>query len=100
MNFTAMAFDNFGPPDVFHRAELDLPEPLDSQVLVEVEASSVNFADVMARQGKYPLAGPPYVTGIDFVGRVIKAGSDDVVDAWNVVDRLGGIKCRLYRSHF
>jgi NADPH2:quinone reductase len=77
MNFTAMAFDNFGPPDVFHIAELDLPEPLDSQVLVEVEASSVNFADVMARQGKYPLAGPPYVTGIDFVGRVIKAGSDD-----------------------
>lgn len=76
MKFTAMAFDRFGPPEVFFRAEFDLPEPAGSQVLVEVEASSVNFADVMARQGRYPVAGPPYVAGIDFVGRVIKAGSE------------------------
>ncbi|TAN24804.1 MAG: hypothetical protein EPN30_06265 [Actinomycetota bacterium] len=75
MNYSAMAFETFGAPEVFSKMELDLPEPDASQVMAKVEASSVNFADVMARQGKYPVEGPPYITGLDFVGRVVKAGS-------------------------
>ncbi len=76
MKCTAMAFKEFGAPEVFFKTELDLPYPNESQVLIEVEASSVNFADVMARKGNYPAAGPPYVAGIDFVGRVVQAGSE------------------------
>ncbi len=76
MKYTAMAFEAFGDPSVFTKKEFDLFEPDDSQVVVKVEAASVNFADVMARKGKYSVAGPPYVTGLDFVGRVTRAGTE------------------------
>ena len=76
MKYSAMGFESFGAPEVFSKIELDLPEPNASQVVATVEASSVNFADAMARQGKYPIAGPPYIPGLDFVGRVVKAGSN------------------------
>ncbi|NNN20306.1 MAG: zinc-binding dehydrogenase [Acidimicrobiaceae bacterium] len=76
MKYSAMAFETFGAPDVFSKMDLSLPKPNNSQVIVQVEASSVNFADVMARRGNYPASGPPYVTGVDFVGRVIEAVSD------------------------
>lgn len=76
MKHAAMAFEKFGAPDVFFKTELELPDPDSSQVLVETEASSVNFADIMARKGFYQIAGPPFVAGIDFVGRVVKAGSE------------------------
>ncbi len=75
MKYTAMAFEAFGDPSVFTKKELELPEPDDTQVVVKVEGVSVNFADVMARKGKYSVAGPPYVTGLDFVGRVTRAGA-------------------------
>ena len=75
MKYSAMGFEIFGAPEVFSKMELDLPQPNASQVVAKVEASSVNFADVMARQGKYPIPGPPYIPGLDFVGRVVKAGS-------------------------
>lgn len=75
MKYTAMAYEAFGDPKVFTKMELELPEPNDSQVVVKVEAASVNFADVMARKGKYSATGPPYVTGLDFVGRVTLATS-------------------------
>ena len=75
MKYTAMAYEAFGDPSVFTKMELELPEPNDSQVVVKVEAASVNFADIMARKGKYLVAGPPYVTGLDFVGRVTLAMS-------------------------
>lgn len=77
MDYTAMAFTEFGPPEVFSKVKLQLPEPNESQVQVKVDAASVNFADVMARKGRYSVSGPPYVPGIDFVGRVTKAGSSE-----------------------
>lgn len=76
MTYSAMGFETFGNPNVFRKMELQLPSPGESQVVVRTEASSVNFADIMARQGRYHISGPPYVPGLDFVGTVISAGSD------------------------
>ena len=49
--------------------------PLD--VKIKVEASGLNFADVMARNGLYKDAPPmPSVLGYDVVGEVVEAGSE------------------------
>ncbi|CAN5400159.1 medium chain dehydrogenase/reductase family protein [soil metagenome] len=55
----------------------DMPEPIpsDGEVLIQVELSGLNFADVMARKGLYKEAPPlPCVLGYDVVGTIIKAG--------------------------
>jgi NADPH2:quinone reductase len=60
----------------------DIPEPslrdANTEVLVEVEAAGVNFADTVQTQGAYPHGPrPPYVPGLEFAGRV--RGSDERV---------------------
>jgi NADPH:quinone reductase-like Zn-dependent oxidoreductase len=52
------------------------PVPGDGEVLIQVEYSGLNFADVLARLGLYPEAPPlPSVLGYDVVGRVEKIGA-------------------------
>jgi NADPH2:quinone reductase len=59
----------------FEIRELPRPEPRAGQVLIEVEASGLNFADVLARLGKYKDApAPPSVIGYDVCGRVSSWG--------------------------
>jgi len=57
------------------REEKD-PLPGAGEVLIEVEASGLNFADVLARRGLYPDAPKmPCVLGYEVVGRVVEAGA-------------------------
>jgi NADPH2:quinone reductase len=52
------------------------PVPGPGQVRVAVEASGVNFADILARRGAYPEAPkPPCVLGYEVVGRIDALGS-------------------------
>ncbi|UJR83253.1 zinc-binding dehydrogenase [Sandaracinus amylolyticus] len=45
------------------------------QVLLQVEATGVSFAEVQMRRGRYPGQPPfPFVPGYDVVGRVIEVG--------------------------
>jgi NADPH:quinone reductase-like Zn-dependent oxidoreductase len=64
-----------GGPDVLAvREHLD-PTPGPGQVRVEVAASGINFADVMARVGLYPDAPkPPCVVGYEVAGTVAELG--------------------------
>jgi NADPH2:quinone reductase len=67
----------FGGPEVLEYRELEMPVFSSTQVLVRVEATSVNFADTQARQGKYHGAGnPPFVPGLDLTGTVEAVGAD------------------------
>lgn len=51
--------------------------PGPGQVRIAVEASGVNFADILARQGAYPAAPPPpCVLGFEVVGRIDAIGPD------------------------
>jgi len=51
------------------------PIPGPGQVRVAVEASGVNFADILARRGAYPEAPhPPCVLGYEVVGRIDALG--------------------------
>lgn len=58
-----------GAPDVFRLVERPDPAPRDGQVVIDVRAAGVNFADVMGRMGLYPDAPPfPFVCGYEVAG--------------------------------
>lgn len=63
--------------DAFEFRDIQMTEPKDNEVGVIVEASGINFADVVARLGQYQDCPPlPTVIGYEAVGRVEKVGKD------------------------
>ncbi|MBX6378160.1 MAG: zinc-binding dehydrogenase [Clostridia bacterium] len=65
----------FGGPEELEYTNVADPEPGPGQVLIEVAMAGVNFADIMARRGKYHAGGtPPFVPGLDVAGRVAALG--------------------------
>lgn len=73
----AVCVSKRGEPDVLVVKEVDRPTPQAGELLVEVEAAGVNFADVMQHRGTYPLRLPtPYVAGMEAVGVVAATGPD------------------------
>ena len=88
-----------GTPDVLDLRDAPTPTPGPGEVLIAVEASGINFADILARQGLYPDAPPlPAVIGYEVAGDVAAVGegvSDLAVgDAVLAMTRFGG-----YASH-
>ncbi len=64
-----------GAPDVLKVKEAPDPEPRAGELRVRVEASGVNFADIMGRMGLYPDLPPiPVVPGYEVSGRVDAVG--------------------------
>jgi NADPH:quinone reductase-like Zn-dependent oxidoreductase len=65
-----------GPPEVLQVRERAGPErPLGGQVLVDVKAAGINFADTLARIGLYQDAPkPPCVVGYEVAGTVTAVG--------------------------
>ena len=58
-----------GPPEVLRLREAPDPVPRNGELLVDVRAIGVNFADIMGRLGLYPDAPPfPYVPGYEVAG--------------------------------
>ena len=60
--------------------EFPNPSPEKDEVLIEVSAAGVNFADVFVRLGLYKsgkeLVGWPITPGFEFSGTVLKCGPD------------------------
>ena len=88
-----------GSPSVLEVREAPDPAPGPGEVLVEVEAAGVNFADVLARKGLYPDSPPlPAVVGYEVAGTVagVGAGVESVSEGGPVIalTRFGG-----YSSH-
>lgn len=64
-----------GEPEVLEMREAEDPEPGPGEVRIRVEATGVNFADIMARLGIYPDAPPmPCVVGYEVAGKVDALG--------------------------
>ena len=85
--------------DAFAFRTINDPVPGAGQVRIEVEASGINFADILARRGAYPEAPkPPCVLGFEVVGRIDALGSgvSDLFTGQRVLalTRFGG-----YASH-
>jgi NADPH:quinone reductase-like Zn-dependent oxidoreductase len=65
-----------GPPEVLQVKEAPDPHPAAGELRIRVEASGVNFADIMGRLGLYPdLPRIPVVPGYEVAGRVDAAGA-------------------------
>ena len=63
--------------EAFEFRDIQITEPKDNEVGVIVEASGINFADVVARLGQYQDCPPlPAIIGYEAVGRVEKVGKD------------------------
>jgi NADPH:quinone reductase-like Zn-dependent oxidoreductase len=74
----AVLIRRFGGPEVVEFAEIPVPEPRAGELLIRVEAASLNPVDWKIRSGKYPLVKEdklPFVLGRDFSGTVVH--SDD-----------------------
>src|SRR5581483_839016 len=71
----ALVITRLSGPDGMEVRDVPDPQPGPNQVLVEVKAAGVNFADVMTASGGYPgLPDPPFVAGREFAGRRIDTG--------------------------
>ncbi|MFB6072794.1 MAG: zinc-binding alcohol dehydrogenase family protein [Halobacterium sp.] len=65
----------FGDDSVLEAVERERPDPGPGEVLVDVAAAGVNFADVMQRRGHYHGGPePPYVPGMEAAGTVADVG--------------------------
>ncbi len=63
------------PEEAFELRNFQLEEPKEHEILIEVEAFGLNYADVMARRGLYKEAPEfPCVVGYEVVGKVISCG--------------------------
>jgi NADPH:quinone reductase-like Zn-dependent oxidoreductase len=76
-----------GIPEVLEVREAPDPHPQKGQVRIAVEASGINFADIMARMGLYPDAPPlPAVVGYEVSGTIDELGEG--VDGLKLGDRV------------
>jgi len=70
------------PGDVLRLDEVDEPEPGPGEVRIRVEATTLNFNDLDGIRGRYATVRvePPYIPGMEVLGRVDAAGAG--ADAW------------------
>ncbi|WP_130178579.1 NAD(P)-dependent alcohol dehydrogenase [Cryobacterium sp. SO1] len=96
----AVLFDRYGNPEELYQGTLPMPEARAGEVLVRVDAVSVNGADLLLRSGTLGLLTGrrfPKQLGIDFAGTLIATdpGADlgglSIGDrVWGIVDEKGG----------
>lgn len=72
----AVEVATFGGPEVLRIVEREAPTPAAGEVLVRIEASGLNWSDVLQRQGLYPGGPkPPFIAGQEAAGVVIAHGA-------------------------
>ncbi|MEM7170135.1 MAG: NADPH:quinone oxidoreductase family protein [Pseudomonadota bacterium] len=83
----AVLCQNLGAPEDLVIADLPTPEPGPGEVLIEVAAAGLNFADSLIIKGKYQeKPEPPFVPGFEAVGRVLALGPG--VEGFQVGERV------------
>jgi NADPH:quinone reductase-like Zn-dependent oxidoreductase len=70
----AVILDRFGGPGVLRVAEVPKPEPINTEILVEVRGAGVNPADLKQREGPAPMSSLPMILGWDVAGVVAETG--------------------------
>ncbi|GGE63385.1 quinone oxidoreductase family protein [Priestia taiwanensis] len=72
----AIVITELGGPEVMKYMEVAMPSVKENEVLIRVEKTSVNFADVKSRYGKKGAAKLPFIPGIDAAGVVVEVGAN------------------------
>ncbi|MGA3169678.1 MAG: 2-enoyl thioester reductase domain-containing protein [Chthoniobacteraceae bacterium] len=84
----SLVFEEFGPPEkVLRIVEEHVPPPRAGEILICVEASPINPADLNIIEGKYPKRPElPSVAGMEGAGVIVAVGPE--VTDFNVGDRV------------
>jgi NADPH:quinone reductase-like Zn-dependent oxidoreductase len=77
----------------------NLSEPKENEVIVEVKAIGLNFADLFAIQGLYSATPKEsFIPGLEYSGTIIKKGNE--VNNFQVGDKImGAIRFGAYTTH-
>lgn len=82
----------------FQIEEMPTPTPRPDQLLVRVEATSINFADLSYGIGRPPPANEPFVPGLDLAGTVEAVGPE--VTGWKEGDLVMALASRGAYAEF
>jgi NADPH2:quinone reductase len=78
-----------GPIDTLQYLEVPDPVADSNEILVDVRAIGVNFADTLVIEGKYQASPPlPFIPGTEIAGEVIAVGDDRL--PFDIGDRVHG----------
>jgi NADPH2:quinone reductase len=88
----AVVLRSHGGPEVLTIEEVDDPTPGRDDIVVDVEHTAINRADILQRMGMYPdpRNRSVEIPGLEFAGVVSAVGAD--VIGWSVGDRAMGIE--------
>lgn len=85
----AIEVTGYGGTEGMELTERDEPSAEAGQLVIEVAAAGINFADIQQRMGIYPGGPePPFVPGFEVSGEVVRVGDDC---DFEVGDRVVGI---------
>ncbi|MEH7009404.1 NADPH:quinone oxidoreductase family protein [Neobacillus niacini] len=71
----AVQLQKYGGPEVLEIVEIDRPVPTGREVLIEIKAIGVNYADTARREGQYVVKTPlPFIPGAEIAGVVAAVG--------------------------
>src|SRR2546423_9527764 len=63
------------PSDVLHLEDVEEPAPAPGEVVIDVEATALNFPDVLLLRGQYQEKPPlPFTPGLEVAGRRVDTG--------------------------
>jgi NADPH:quinone reductase len=83
----AIQLTEFGGPEVLRLVDIPIPKPVGREVLIEIKAIGVNYADTARREGQYVVKTPlPYVPGVEVAGIVSDVGNE--VTSVKIGDRV------------
>jgi putative PIG3 family NAD(P)H quinone oxidoreductase len=88
----AVVLRSHGGPEVLTIEEVDDPMPGLGEIVVDVEHTAINRADVLQRMGLYPdpRGRAIEIPGLEYAGVVSAVGAD--VSGWEIGDRAIGIE--------
>ncbi|MEC4841117.1 NAD(P)H-quinone oxidoreductase [Mycobacteroides chelonae] len=79
----AITVDQPGGPEALCWTEVPDPTPGPGEILIDVTAAAVNRADLLQRQGLYPMPpGASHILGLECSGVIAQVGAD--VSEWSV----------------
>lgn len=85
----AVRIEEFGDLGVLQWKDVPEPTIRPGQVIIKVDSSGVNYADIMRRQGNYPGPDLPSTLGLEAAGTITEVGEG--VDGLSVGQRVMGM---------
>ncbi|MDN5919585.1 MAG: NAD(P)H-quinone oxidoreductase [Pseudonocardia sp.] len=83
----AITMSEFGGPENMSWSQVEDPRPKPGEVVIDAVASAVNRADLLQREGNYPVPpGASEILGLECAGRISALGEG--VTTWKVGDEV------------